>query len=413
MPEMDAHALVVGIADYRHVSRLPGAVRQDALAIRDLLVDPERCGYPAGHVTVLLDGQATREAMLAALAGLAARAGPESAVLIYISGHGGRVADGPHAGEYLFPVDAFPGSEAELARTAISGAEFTAALRAIGARKVLVVFDCCHSGGVGQPKDAAAPLVKTGIPDAYYARLASGRGRAILSSSRDSEYSYVLPDAANSLFTQHLLAGLSGGVASEDGLIRVFDLFEYVQPRVTQDQPGQHPIFQADLEENFPVALYVGGRTGVVPKDGQGFRYDAYVSYADRDPDSAWVWDTLLPRLEAQGLRLAVSGASGDPGVPVVVNAERGILQAKRTLVVLSPAYLEDSMADFENVLAQSLGIGEGSYRLLPVRIAPLDETRIPARLSMLTTLDLTRPGRAEHELARLAEALRAPLPHR
>ena len=43
---MDAHALVIGIADYLHISRLPGIVRQDALDIRDLLVDPERCGYP-------------------------------------------------------------------------------------------------------------------------------------------------------------------------------------------------------------------------------------------------------------------------------------------------------------------------------------------------------------------------------
>lgn len=413
VPAMDAHALVIGIADYLHITRLPGIVRQDALDIRDLLVDPERCGYPGENVSLLLDGQATREAILAALAGLAERAGPASAVFVYLSSHGGRVTSGARAGEYLFPVDTILASDDELARTAISGDEFTAALRAIGARKVLVIFDCCHSGGIGQPKDAAAPLVKAGIPDAWCERLATGRGRAILSSSRDSEYSYVLPAAANSLFTQHLLGGLSGGIPSEDGLIRVFDLFEYVQPRVTHDQREQHPVFKADLEENFAVALYAGGRQGIVPKDGQGFRYDAYLSYADRDPDSAWVWDTLLPRLEAEGLRVAVSGASGDPGVPVVVNAERGIQQAKRTLIVLSAAYLEDNMADFENVAAQSLGIEEGSYRLLPVRIGPLDEARLPTRLKMLTSLDLTHPARADREFARLTEALRGPLPRR
>ena len=88
-------------------------------------------------------------------------------------------------------------------------------------------------------------LVKAGLPDGYYQRLATGRGRAILSSSRDSESSYLFPAAANSLFTRHLLAGLKGGVSGEDGLIWVFDLFEYVQPRVTSDQPGQHPVFKA------------------------------------------------------------------------------------------------------------------------------------------------------------------------
>ena len=101
-------------------------------------------------------------------------------------------------------------SDEDLALTAISGAEFTAALKAIPARKALVVFDCCHSGGIGQPKDATASPIKAGLADGYYERLAAGRGRAILSSSRNSESSYVLPTAANSLFTQHLLAGLKG-----------------------------------------------------------------------------------------------------------------------------------------------------------------------------------------------------------
>ena len=209
------------------------------------------------------------------------------------------------------------------------------------------------------------------------------------------------------------MAGLKGGIESEDGLIRVFDLFEYVQPRVTWDQPDQHPIFKADLEDNFPVALYVGGKSGVVARDEEGFRYDAYVSFADRDPDSAWVWGTLIPRLEGEGLRVAVSGSSGDPGVPLVVNTERGIEEAKRTLVILSQAYLDDNMADFESVAAQSIGIEEGSYRLLPVTIGPIDKTRLPARLRMLAALELTHPQRAEREFGRLTEALRGPLPRR
>ena len=74
MPAMDdAYALVVGIADYRHVTTLPSAVRNDACDVRDLLVDPRHCGYPPGHVTLLLDGEATRRAIMDALSGLAAR----------------------------------------------------------------------------------------------------------------------------------------------------------------------------------------------------------------------------------------------------------------------------------------------------------------------------------------------------
>jgi hypothetical protein len=408
-----SYALVIGIANYEQINKLPSTVLKDAQDIHGLLVDPDHCGYPPDNVELLLDSQATQSALRQSLADIADCSDEDSIIFIYISSHGGRVESGPRAGEYLLPVDADYTSSKSLAQTAISGDEFTEALRAIPARKVMVVFDCCHAGGIGQPKDAAVFTLKTGFSESYYDALKQGRGRVILASSRSTEYSYVLPGADNSLFTQHLLAGLRGGIPSEDGLIRIFDLFEYLQPRVTGDQPKQHPIFKAEMEENFPVALYLGGQKGVVPTDEQGFRYDAYVSYVDREPDATWVWDTLVPRLDDAGLRVAVSGDVEEPGVARVVSIERGLEQSRRTVVVLSEVYLADHIADFENVLAQTMGIQEGTYRLLPVKIAPVDETQLPTRLSMLTTLNLAHPRRAEREFGRLIRALQGPLPRR
>ena len=60
----------------------------------------------------------------------------------------------------------------------------------------------------------------------------------------------------------------------------------------------------------------------------------AYISYVDREPNTTWVCKTLVPRLEAARLRVAVSGDSADPRVPHVVNVERGVEQAKRTVAV-------------------------------------------------------------------------------
>ena len=113
----DAYALIVGIAEYLHVTRLPAAVRNDARDVRGFLVDPRYCGYPPGHVTLLLDGEATREAIIDALSGLAARAHPTSSVLLYISSHDGRVVSGAFAGEYILPVDTVLASDEDLART--------------------------------------------------------------------------------------------------------------------------------------------------------------------------------------------------------------------------------------------------------------------------------------------------------
>jgi hypothetical protein len=408
----NALALVVGIADYPHFRKLPAAV-QDVQAIAAALTDSNQCGYPLDNVQLLRDGEATKTALRQGLAALSHRANRDSTVFFYFSGHGGRLESGPHAGQYVLPVDAVYPTEESLVQTAVSGAEFTAALHAIPARKVIVVFDCCHASGMGQTKGAATSAFKAGLPESYYQALQAGTGRVILASSRSTEFSYILPGAGHSLFTQHLLAGLGGGVASNDGLIRIFDLFEYLQPLVTRDHPDQHPVFKAELEENFAVALYRGGQKGIVTQDAQGFRYDAYVSFADKEPDFSWVWKTLVPRLEKAGLRLAVAGDVEEPGVARVVSIERGIQQSKRTVVVLSDAYLTDHLAGFQNILGQSMGVQEGTYRLLPVKFGPLDEGRVPMRLSQLVTLDLAHPHRAEREFDRLVRALQGPLPGR
>jgi len=194
MPTMaNAHALVVGIANYQHINKLPPTVLKDAQDIHDLLIDPQHCAYRPDNVQLLLDGQATQAALRQALADLAARSDEDATVFLYLSSHGGQVESGPHAGEYILPVDVVYTSGQSIADTAISGAEFTEALRAIPARKVVVIFDCCHSGGIGQPKEAAAPTLKAGLPESYYDALKTGRGRAILASSRSTEYSWVLP----------------------------------------------------------------------------------------------------------------------------------------------------------------------------------------------------------------------------
>jgi hypothetical protein len=407
----DAYALIVGIADYQNITKLPQV--GDARDIAGLLVDPDRCGYRPENVTMLLDGAATQAAVRQGLVALAERSTKNSVAFVYFSGHGGRVESGPHAGEYLLPVDTVYPHDEDLARSAISDAEFTRSLQLVQAQKVVVVFDCCHAGGIGQPRELGARPVLPGLSDNYYERLKTGRGRVILASSRPDEFSYVLPGAEYGLFTEHLLAGLQGGVTSDDGVVRIFDLFEYLQPRVTQSQPRQHPLFRGELEENFAVSLYRGGAKGVVPKVDGEFRYDAYISYVDKGADAEFVWDTLVPKLEAAGLKVAVAGDSATPGVPRVIGGERGIRQAKRTVLVLSEAYLRDGMGEFENVVSQTMSIQEGSYRLLPLKIAAIAEDAIPVRLSMLETLDLTNRRRAERNYARLIQALAGPLPKR
>ena len=223
-----------------------------------------------------------------------------------------------------------------------------------------------------------------------------------------------MPGAPNSLFTQQLLAGLRGGIASEDGLIRIFDIFEYIQPRITAAQQNQHPIFKGELEENFPVALYVGGKKGVVPKTEDGYKYDVYLSYSEKEPDATWVWETLLPQFEQADLKVAVSDDVAELGVARVVNVERGMKQARRTLAVISPAFMQNNMAQFESVLGQTMGIEENRTRLLTAFIAEVDGNTLPARLSsnMIGTVNLSdlTSRRGKMQLDKLIGTLKSPL---
>ncbi len=406
----NAHGLVVGIAKYRNINPLPDAVLADARDVHSVLTEPTLGAYSPANVTLLLDGEATRAAILGALTNLATVADDHATVFIFVSSHGGRIESGANAGEYLLPVDADYELDASLAATAISGAELTAALRAIKARKMVVIFDCCHAGGIGQPKAAGAPAFAP-IPDSYYATLAGGIGRVILASSRSDEYSYVLPGMPNSLFTHHMLTALRGAAPGPGGVIRIFDLFGYVQPKVTEDQPSQHPIFKAEVEDNFPVALHLGGKSPepaspAAAREADALPYDVFLSYRGVEPDRSWVRKKLEPALGAAGLQTFIDHRDFRLGEPLVLEMERAVEQSRYTLAVLTPAYEESSFTEIENVMADHLGLETKERRLLAVMREP---TRPRLGLRTRLWLDMTDDDEFEVSLQRLVHELSLP----
>lgn len=415
----DAHALVIGISDYQHIGGLPPVIVRDACDVRETLTDSDICRYQPGKVKVLLDRQASRSAILDALAELAECAENDDAVFIYFSGHGGRVGDEPAATEFLLPADARLSEANALpqldADSAVSGETLYQLLRSIRSRKLVAVFDCCHSGGLGHPKGAGAQGYRTGLSEAYFERLAAGRGRAILASSHETEVSWVLPNARNSLFTHHLLQGLRGGAPNPDGFTHVVDLFEFIHPRVTADAPSQHPVLYARIEEDFPIAYHPGGD---LPGNGDSgdYRYDVYLSWVRAPEDTAFVSGKLLPVLRSAGLRIAMTGYVEEPGIPSIYGMQRAVEFSRRTVAVLSESYLKSEWAKMENVTAQYLSLEERRVRLLPVVIDPklLDWERhlnrqSPLSLRQLAVLDLTDEMFGAQNLQRLPGIIRQP----
>jgi Mg-chelatase subunit ChlD len=261
MPDLFAQgrAVVIGVANYLRVSKLPANVLDDVYDFGDLLKSPVGCGYPPENVEILADRQASAEGIRAALRRFAENTTRDDTAVVFFSGHGARVEEAASSSAYLLPFDCDP---LRLSQTAIGGEELTDLLSAVSANRLVVLLDACHSAGAGELKALVpTPDLRAGLNEKTYRALAQGTGRVIMASSRLTEVSLVLRGMRNSLFTHHLLDGLRGAASTRgDGLIRVFDVFQYVSDKVSA-QAAQHPIFKAqDLENNFPMALHPGGK---------------------------------------------------------------------------------------------------------------------------------------------------------
>jgi hypothetical protein len=256
----NGYALVAAVSNYDQIQPLPAAVLNDASDVASVLTSPMSCGYAAANVRLLLDADASLTKLRNALAWLGSVAGPEDSVTVYFSGHGTRLNDKGSSESALILADSQVNN---LRATSLPESEFSAALKAIRSARLLVMLDACHSGGSVSLKASSTPeVLNLGFDEKSLAHLADGVGRAVIASSRATETSLVLPGAHNSAFTQHLLEALRGEMLTRgDGVIRVFDVFDYVAamvPKSTSDR--QHPIFKAsELEKNFPVALDKGG----------------------------------------------------------------------------------------------------------------------------------------------------------
>ena len=380
----DAHALVIGIP--------PG--NADAQDMAEVLKDPALCGYPPGNVRVLIDSDATREAIYAGLDALARQTRETSTALLYFSGHGVRVRGTDRY--YLLPSDGVKTSSDELARTAILNSELSARLRKVPAGRLTVVLDCCR----------ASELASVELSDDTVEPLAEGRGRVVLAASSNGAYKV---EERNSAFTHHLLAGLRGQAEGVGGVIRVCDLFRYVQQKFAGEPIPQQPIFKAELEEDFPIARHRDARAEI-PVAPDELRYDAFVSYCSDDfDDRDWVEEVMVPRLERLGLRLCIESRDFQLGAPLIEEAERAVQESRYTVAVLTPAYMSGPFAQYQRVLAAHLGMESGAPRLIPLRRRDC-ELSLGERMAAL--LDVRRDKEVEAQLLKLAKQLRsAPQP--
>lgn len=244
------YALIVGVG-----ADLPKTI-DDAQALADIIRDPQRCAYPPKQVRLITGKAADRQGILDGLDWLKSQteANPEASAIVYFSGHGGLFNH-----YYLIPYGCDPYA---LDRTAISGNEFTEKLESLKAKKLVVLLDCCHAGGITRIK----AFQKEAIPPEFSSIFNSGQGRIAIASSHKNEYSYVGEQL--SFFTVALIEALQGhGVSDEDGYVWISDLILWIARRVPElSQQKQHPDLSFAKLDNFAISYYAaGGKKRIEP----------------------------------------------------------------------------------------------------------------------------------------------------
>lgn len=116
------------------------------------------------------------------------------------------------------------------------------------------------------------------------------------------------------------------------------------------------------------------------------YEYDVYISYCEADDE--WVRQQLLPRLDRAQVTY-VDHLKLIAGRPKVEEIERVIDRSRRTLLILSPEYLQEAWRKFDSFLVISYGIDSQRWMAVPVVKSPC---QLPRRLDALININLSTP---------------------
>ncbi len=238
------YAVIVGIADYPGTANDLSYSVQDAIAVRQALLK-DGISWAPERIVLLLDEQATKEAVRGAIQVFAEHMSSNDTLVFYFSGHGalGEGPDGVHGYlcTYGLTYEAF-----------IREDELADWLGATPFGRLVVMLDACYSGAhirspVGRVKTIGSPSVFPAV-DPFVEHLMGLKSLASMALSELERDIVVLtatahdllawelgPPYSHGLFTFFLLEGMAGGADVEgnaDAIVSAQECFAYLKPRV-------------------------------------------------------------------------------------------------------------------------------------------------------------------------------------
>jgi hypothetical protein len=255
--------LFIGVSNYQYLPNLRFSDDDSRELYNEL-----KSIWGDSHTRLLLDSQAKKADILAAIDWLANSAGPEDTVLFNFSGYGS------YSGVF-HPYDSAGAASAN----AISPSELAGAFESVNAGKIVFILNC---GAAGTFQEALA-----------------GEGRVIIMSSGATEITYSITYLKHSVFIYYFLdafAHFDTVDTNHDYELSAEEIFAYASPRTTEYEQEdnsfpsiQHPILDDGYSGDFPLFAKFIFSINITPPSGTTILTLDGVNYTSTFPPLFWV----------------------------------------------------------------------------------------------------------------------------
>ncbi|WP_223265296.1 caspase family protein [Nostoc sp. 'Peltigera membranacea cyanobiont' 210A] len=278
-------ALLIGVSEYEPgLNPLPGAVK-DVEAMQQVLLHPEMGGFTETDIMVLKNPQ--RQDMEEAIENLFAHRQKDDLLVLFFSGHGIKDDTGRL---FLATRTTRKTPRGDLIRSsAVAASVVHESMSRSRSKRQVVILDSCFSGAFAEglsAKDDGTVNIREQL---------GGEGRAVLTSSSSTQYSFEQQGSDLSIYTRYLIEGITTGAADldEDGVVSIDELHDYASRKVREIQPTMRPEIYTS-REGFKIRLTK------VPQGDPKQKYRKEVARYSNRGDVSFVGRKILDALRSR-----------------------------------------------------------------------------------------------------------------
>ncbi|MGB5636273.1 MAG: SUMF1/EgtB/PvdO family nonheme iron enzyme [Waterburya sp.] len=277
-------ALLIGVSQYQSdLTPLPKASK-DVEAMENVLQNPAIGRFERVETQLDPDAQTMREEIEVIFSG----SQKDDLVLLFFSGHGIKDDRGKL---YFATNNTRKNDQGKLIwSTAVAASWIQDLMSQSRCKHQVVILDCCFSGAF------AAGMTAKGTGNVDIQTQLGGEGRAVLTSSTSTQYSFEQQESDLSIYSRYIVEGIATGAADldSDGWIEVQELHEYAKGKVQATAPAMMPEIYA-VKEGFKIRLAKALITD--PRLKYRKEVERYASRADIPDYRRIILDTLREQL--------------------------------------------------------------------------------------------------------------------